>query len=217
MASEIEICNLALSNIRAGSINSLTESSLQAQICKLKYPFVRDRCLAETQWSFNRAIVALASLDVDLFNWAYTYSYPNTCLSINRIIPDYEELTGESELVSRLIDTQVLPVSSYRRQISYEVFNVDGVKVIGCNETGIYIDYRVKVTDPNLFSDDFIFAVSHLLAAEIAVPIVGGEMGRQFRSDEIQLYERYLTSAKSLDANDQYIEPGDSEFVTCRR
>ena len=45
MASEVEICNLALSNIRAGSINSLTEGSLQAQICKLKYPILRDLCI----------------------------------------------------------------------------------------------------------------------------------------------------------------------------
>ena len=45
MTSVVDICNLALSNIRAGSINNIDEVSLQAQQCKLKYPFMRDRLL----------------------------------------------------------------------------------------------------------------------------------------------------------------------------
>ncbi len=217
IADEVEICNLALSNIRAGSINSLDESSVQAQQCKLKYSFMRDRCLKDHQWQFNRTIAALASVDVDIFNWAYSYSYPSDCFTIHRIIPEYEEVTGDSELVSRLIDSQVLPVSSYRRQVAYEVFNFDSVRVIGCNETGVRIDYGIKITDPNLFSDDFILALSHLLASEIAIPIVGAEKGRELRSDEIQLYDAYLKSAVTNDKNDGYLESGDSDFVTCRR
>ena len=43
MASEIDICNLALGHIRAGTINSLDEGSVQAKQCKLKYPIMRDQ------------------------------------------------------------------------------------------------------------------------------------------------------------------------------
>ena len=83
MASEIEICNLALGNIRAGSINSFTEGSIQAQQCNLKYSIIRDRCLREIVWSFNRKIEALATLSsVTIFNWAYAYQYPSDCLKI---------------------------------------------------------------------------------------------------------------------------------------
>lgn len=217
MADEVEICNLALSNIRAGSINSLTEKSLQAQICRLKYPFMRDRCLRDAAWQFNRAIKPLSSIDVTIYNWAYAYSYPSDCLKVHRIIPEYEEVTGEASVVSRLIDTQILPITSYRRQVSYEVFNFENTKVIGCNEETLHIDYAVKVQDPNLFSDDFILALSHLLASEIAIPIIGVEKGRQLRSDSVQLYDEYISNAVAADMNDGYLTPNDSEYVTIRR
>ena len=217
MSNEVEICNLALSNIRAGSINSLTEASLQAQICKLKYPFMRDRCLRDAVWNFNRTITALASIDVDIYNWAYAYSYSVNCLKVHRMIPEYEEVTGDADVVSRLVDTQILPITSYRRQVAYEVFNFNNVKVIGSNESGLRIDYAIKITDPNIFSDDFIIALSHLLASEIAIPIIGGEKGQSLRSDSLQLYEQYISSAVESDMNDHYLEPNDSEYVTVRR
>lgn len=217
MADEVEICNLALSNIRAGSINNLNEASLQAQICKLKYSFMRDRCLKDSMWNFNRTIAPLASVDVDIFNWAYSYKYPVNCLKIHRIIPEYEEVTQDADVVSRLIDTQLLPITSCRRQISYEVFNFDSVKVIGCNEDNLRIDYALKITDPNLFSDDFILALSHLLSSEIAIPIVGVEKGSGLRSDSLQLYSEYINTASADDGNDGYLTSNDSEYVTVRR
>lgn len=216
MASEVEVCNLALSNIRAGSINSLDEASLQAQVCKLKYALMRNRCL-KIGWDFNRTISPLASVETIIYNWAYSYSYPVNCFKIHRIVPEYEEITGDASVISRLIDTQVLPITAYRRQVPYEVFNFNGVKIIGTNESNLRIDYSFKVEDPNLFSDDFILALSHLLASEIAVSLVGVEKGRALRSDEIQLYEEYINTAAADDANDKYLEPTESEYVTVRR
>ena len=101
--------------------------------------------------------------------------------------------------------------------INNQIFNFSNVKVIGCNETTLYIDYAKKVEDPNLFSDDFILALSHLLASEIAVPLVGAEKGRQLRSDSLQLYESYINSAAVDDSNESFLESNDSEFVTIRR
>lgn len=218
MSSEVEVCNLALSNIRAGSINSLTESSLSAQVCKLKYPILRDRCLTEIAWGFNRRLVAMQLLTTEIFNWTYAYKYPVDCLKIHRLVGAHEQLlNADADVISRLIDSQLLPLNDIRRQIPYEVFNFNNGKVIGTNETELYIDYAVKIEDPNLFSADFILALSHLLASEIAIPIIGAELGRQLRSDSLQIYTEYLNSALSNDLNDQYFEPAESEFVTVRR
>lgn len=218
MASEVEIYNLALSNIRGGSVNSLTEPSLQRQVCSLKYPILRDRLLRELPWQFNRKIVALAELTTEVFNWAYAYQYPTDCLKIHRIIGAYEELPrADAGVINRLIDTQVLPIRDVRRQVSYEVFNFSDNRVIGANESDLRIDYAAKVTDPNLFSDDFIMALSHLLASEIAIPIIGVDQGRQLRSDSLQMYNEYLESAMAADMNDEYLEPRESDFVTVRR
>lgn len=217
MASDVEICNLGLSNIRAGSINSLNENSVQAQVCKLKYNILRDRCLREIPWQFNHMIRPLALVTTDLFNWAYTYSYPVDCLKIRRLIGSYEEIpAGSADVASRLLDSRVLPVRGFRRQIPYEVFNVDGVKLIGSDQPDLRIDFAGKITDPNLFSDDFIMSLSHLISSEVAIPIVGAELGRALRNDSLQLYKQYLASALASDQNDQYLEPRESDFVTIR-
>ena len=217
MASEVEVCNLALSNVRAGSINSLDESSIQAQVCKLKYPILRDRCLREIPWQFNHKLRALASLTTEIFNWSYAYSYPTDCLKVRRLVGSYEELpNGSADVASRLLDSRVLPLKGQRRQIPYEVFNFDNTKVIGSDQPDLRIDFAAKVTDPNLFSDDFIMALSHLLSSELAIPIVGAELGRALRNDSLQIYQQYLSTAIADDQNDQYLIPSESDFVTIR-
>lgn len=217
MASEVEVCNLALSNIRAASINSLNENSLQAQLCRLKYPILRDRCLREIPWQFNRTIRALASHTTEIFNWAYSYQYPVDCLKIHRLVPEWEELPAASaNISSRFLDSRVRPLKDNRRQVPYEVFNFDNNKLIGSDQPNLRADFAVKITDPNLFSDDFVLALSHLLSSELAIPIVGAELGRALRSDSLQLYRQYLASAMAADENDQYLQPKESDYVTVR-
>lgn len=53
MASVIEICNRALSNIgNSRSINSLTEASKEAGQCSLHFDSCRDAALADFDWNF---------------------------------------------------------------------------------------------------------------------------------------------------------------------
>jgi hypothetical protein len=218
MASAVEICNLALSNIRGGSISSLDQSSLQAQTCNLKYPFIRDMMLSETAWGFNRAIETLAVSSTEIFNWAYAYHYPNDCLKINRLIGAQEELANsDADVISRLIDSQILPISNLRNKIPHEIFNFDNEKLIGVNESDLRIDYTIKATNPELFSVTFVMAMSHLLASELAIPIVGAKEGRELRSDSLSIYQSYLSSAMTKDLNEDYEDVPESEYVTVRR
>jgi hypothetical protein len=218
MSSEVEICKLALGNIRAGSIDSLDEPSLAAQQCKLRYSLIRDRMLTETVWSFNRKIKALSVVTTEIFNWAYAYQYPVDCLKIYRLVGAHEELANaDADVISRLLDSQLLPLKDLRTQTPYEVFNFNDNKTIGADEVDLRIDYAAKITDPNLFSVDFILAFSHLLSSELAIPLVGAETGRQLRSDSLQLYKEYLSAAIANDMNEQFESPALSEFETIRR
>ena len=218
MASEVEVCNLALANIRAGSINSLAGTSQQAQICKLKYPFVRDQVLNDLPWQFAHKLKPLELTTDEIFNWANAYQYPADCMQINRLVGPFEETkSDESEVISRLIEEDLRARRELRAQITYEIFNIDDNRVIGTNEPDLRVDYRAEITDPNLFSPPFIMALSHLLASEIAIPIVGAEMGMKLRIDSLQIYTNYIASAMASDMNEQYHPPGDSEFVTTRR
>ena len=217
MTSEVEICNIGLSNIRAGSINSFTEASIQAQQCALKYPILRDRMLKEL-WGFNNKIRALSVLSTEVYNWAYAYQYPTDCLKITRLVGEYEEISaGSADVISRMLDSQLLPVSSYQPTIPYEIFNFDDNKVIASNEANLRIKYAAKVTDPDLFSEDFILALGHLLGAEVAIPLVGAELGRQLRTDELQLYKEYANAAAADDMNESGHEAPLSEYETIRR
>jgi hypothetical protein len=75
----------------------------------------------------------------------------------------------------------------------------------------------MKITDPNLFSPLFIQAFIQLIAAHVAVPIAGAEVGRQLKSDALTLYKSYIAEA-AAETNDQgYIEPIDSEFLDAYR
>lgn len=218
MSSEIEICNLALSNIRAGSINSLDEGSLQSQICSLKYERCRNMVLSTGVWGFARKLVGLGLLTTEVYNWTYSYQYPSDCLKINRLIGSQEQLlNADASTISHMADSGLLQYNELRKKIPYEVFNFTNNKVIGANESDLYIDYVVKVTDPNLFTEAFELALSHLLGAEIAVPIVGVENGRQLRSDCLTMYKEYLATAEADDLNETQSTPLPSEYETVRR
>lgn len=214
MASEVEICNLALSGIRAGSINSLNETSLQAQQCKLKYSLLRDMLLRDVPWNFAHKTDALALLTDDLFNWVYAYQYPSDCLYVNRLILNFEEFGSSGVTRSRHIEDLYTP--DLNKQVKYEIQNVSNNRVIAANEPELRISYRMRVTDPNLFDTLFIQVFVKLLESELAIPIVGAEVGRQLRSDALQLYEAYLLEATASNGNEGYTESVDSDFITIR-
>jgi hypothetical protein len=220
MSSVIDICNLALSNIRSQSINSLEEASLQAQTCRLKYPILRDMMLNDYSWGFARKIRPLVLTETVIFNWAYAYDYPQDCMNINRLILGYEKVDQTTQLSgsqqSYYSDADLLDPSQLRDQVPYEIFNFDN-KVIGVNQPEVRIDYRSRVTNPELFTVPFVMALSYLLASEVAVPIVGAELGRALRKDSLDLYEVYLNNAISNDQNEKYLPVLDSEYVTARR
>jgi hypothetical protein len=91
------------------------------------------------------------------------------------------------------------------------------VKVIVSDAPDLRVDYRSKIEDPNLFTNEFRMTLSHLMASEIAVPIVGAEMGRQLRSDSFQIYTRYLNAAIASNSNERHTAVPESEFITVRR
>lgn len=217
MANEVEICKMALSIIQERSINSLNETGVPAQICKLWYPKTRDMLLRMHNWGFANKITTLAELDETVFNWSYVYAYPTDCLKINRLIPDMAYYpTDETSTAYTLYELDIVP--DIRKQIDYlKMVNADGELIIVANYSDLRIDYRAQVTDPNLFDATFTLALSHFLAANIAVGIVGSTQGRQLRADNLQIYSELVREAMAEDHNEKHIQAPTSEFVTIRR
>ena len=113
MTSEVEICKLALSHIRAGNINSLNDNTAQAQYCRLHYPILRDQLLENSPWQFGQSIRTLSLLTEEVHGWAYVYQYPSDCWLIDLLVTD--------------------PVVPRDVTIPYQIFNVDDNKVIVTN------------------------------------------------------------------------------------
>ena len=94
---------------------------------------------------------------------------------------------------------------------------MDGTKVIGSDLSESYLQYTMDVTDTTLFDDNFVEAFAWYLAAQIAVPIVGAEKGREMRRDALQLYTSFMTEAKANNANERSRKPpADSDTTLLR-
>ena len=216
MASIVETCNLALSHIRAQSINSLIESSIPAQQCKLHYAILRDQMLKDTKPQFARRIDALAVRFDEVFNWAYAYQYPSDCLDIVRLIPNFEEVEqGNAYIYSPYRDPD-LRQPNLHLAVEYQVQNIGGDRVIASNTTEARIEYIVRVEDPNLYGPQFILAQSHLMASALAIPLVGGEQGLTMQARNLQIYQQYVDATVASNYNEQYTDVPDSEFITVR-
>ena len=148
--------------------------------------------LEDVAWQFAHKVKPLSLLTLESVSYGHVYQYPSDCLKVNKLI-----VNGHTV-------------------VDYEVQVIDDTKVIVSDQPELYVDYRSKTKDPNLFTTQFRMTLAHLLASEIAVPIVGAEMGRQLRSDSFKIYNRYLNAAIASNSNERRVTIPESDFITIR-
>jgi len=142
MASEVQICNLALSKVGDEQITSLTENKKAARLCNLVYEPLRDSVLRAHFWNFAVERVALAkSTDTPAYEYSAKFALPTDFL--------------------RLIDTNLLDT---------ETFKVEGLFVLANSDT-VSVRYVKRVEDPNQFDWLFIEALAARMAAELAIAL----------------------------------------------
>lgn len=207
---------MALAQIGVKSINSLDESSLAAQLCKLYYNKLRDSMLTSLNWNFSRSIDLLPLTTDEVFNWVYVYQYPVNCLKIYRLIPDYETLNSESSGLrprAALEETDRIEIE----EPEYQIFNINGDKRIATNYENVRIEYNKAVTDTNLFPLNFQLALASLLASTIVVQLADVKEGLALQRNTMQQYMAYRQQAMVDDANEMNYNIPDSEFIRIRR
>lgn len=221
MASKVDICNRALANIRAQSINSLSEDSLEAQYCSLFYDSSLEFLIADTPWNFTKKQIALGLATDDLFSWVYAYQYPSDCLVINQLLSQRNKLSassaGNAIRPDYYDDNPLNDFSGNLPRVKFEVINNLNNLVIGANEPDLWIDYQIRVDDPNKFPSHFTLAFTWYLSSQIAMPIIGGNTGRATRKDALDMYQATINSAIASNANERYNgAPRESEFILGR-
>lgn len=196
----VQICNTALARIGVGSfIDSLTESSQEAQVCLLFYEQTRDKVLRESHWPFARAYQQLALVGEGkdtpwAAQWTYAYRYPTDALNIWRILTPL----GKQETV-------LAPFEVGRDNIGRLIFT---------DVKDATVEYTKRVDDPAQFDPAFTSALSWLLAAEIAMPLsqVDG-----LRKQAMQMYQAERDVAQRVAANEgEPLRDIDTEFLNTR-
>lgn len=159
MASEKDICNLALQRIGQFSpITALSDDSDYANMASRAYPVVRDALLERHAWNFATSRVSMPKVDVALNGWASAYALPSDCISVLAVHHATER--GHEPCTYEWVIESVG---------SHNVLFTD------CNDA--VIKYIKRVPESGMFSPMFVDALAWLLAAELAGPIVKGDTG----------------------------------------
>jgi hypothetical protein len=197
MASEVQICNMALSNIGVSAfIESMGEASLAAQTLSIWYAPTLDKVLSDIRWPFATKRAALQDIGSPPDGWGYRYRYPNDCVFARGLV-----LPG----MALLPEAVKIP------------FNVesDGAngKAIVTNEPEAILEYTMRFTETGLFPPPFVDAFAWALAARVAAPITSdmakGEAAGNF-------YQMALRRAASNELSEGHATQSASGFVSGR-
>ncbi len=83
MASEVSICNQALSRVGGSLITSLSDSSTEARLCDANYAAIRDALIEAHDWTFAITRIDLpASTTSPANGYANAFTIPSTVLRI---------------------------------------------------------------------------------------------------------------------------------------
>lgn len=190
MASEADICNLALAllgdDATVASIDP-PEGSPQATHCARFYPMARDNLQTLHEWGFCTRRAALAQLAATpLYGWAVSYALPPR---LARVI----EVTGPGGE----------PIEDYQLESAS-----DGSGVLYANATGALMRYVEFVADPARFTPGFTDALTWLLASMLAGPLLKGEMGAGAAKRCLDyFYGVKLPQARAIDAAQRHGKP----------
>jgi hypothetical protein len=191
MASQVEICNLALVRLGESKITAMSDDAKAAILLSSIWDLIVDEVLQAHPWNFAVVRAQLEAED-SAPDWGYAYEYalPSDCLRFLGINED--------------------PDINYRIEAG-----VDGKSVFCDEDSPINVMYVTAIDDPELFDPTFVSALAWRLAAELAFPLttnpnlVNAMMGA---------YQNSLPSAKTLDSvEDGYREISGSPWTDARR
>ena len=204
MATEVDICNLALAHLGDdATIASLSppEGSAQAEKAARFYPIARNTLLEMHTWNFasKRGNLALTTNTLD--QWDYAYVAPADMMSPVAVISP----SAQNDYATRMSagDTPGGITSNYAPtivagQYTPQQFSIEG-NLIYTNQENAMLRYQAFITDPSLFSPLFVMTLSWHLASMLAGPVIKGDQGAAEAKRCTQVMVNYLSTAKQSD------------------
>lgn len=187
MASDVDICNLALAHLGQDPIQSLTQRGNAAAQCNAVYKVCVEAVLRGYDWKFASTIRPLSLITDETLernDWSYAYTYPPDCLAVRELV----KAAGE----------KAVPFDTGH---TYD----DETKVIFTSRENAKARYTRRITNPELYPADFVVALSWYIAATIALPVT---RKRTVQADAWKMFSSVMPQAQVTSANE-----GTSEFV----
>lgn len=221
MASQIEICNLALTRLGQAPIGDLNEGSNPANYCNQLWNPVRRAALRSHPWNFALLVIknlvyapgsptpatALADpnfpLDIPGNQTGFTYAYvmPTDCVRVVRVI--------DPALANVFLS------SGTGFDDNFDAFNFDSTRfgffdppetfelrsggLLCSNIPCAGLKYIFDVTDTSKFDDRFVEALSYRLAMDLAMPITGSP---QITQQMAQMFTSSIQAARLADGQE---------------
>ena len=151
MASQVEICNMALLQLGAARINSISDNSDEARLCSAFYNQTVDLVSVDGKWPTTITRQDLSQTDnTPEFDFTYEYQLPTVpfCLSVVSIDGDVE-------------------------------YVIEGDKLL-TDESTASIKYIARLTNPQAYGPHLTQAIVNKLTATLAYPI-SAQVGVQDR------------------------------------
>lgn len=179
MATQVGICNEALSEIAADPINSIGEASSSAFYCRMHYDSVLAEVLTWTDWEWAIRRATLAAQPNDRKGeWIYRYGRPADMAEVIRVLP----------AVDRQVDN--LPVVGPYAFPAWDALgNLPFAAASGSiytNVAGAMLEYQVNAVDPAVIDPLTARAAALELASRLAMPL---KKSRNLKGDLIKLAE----------------------------
>lgn len=208
MASEVDICNLALGHLGdTATVASLDppEGSAQAEHCARFYPIARDSLLEMHPWGFATKRVQLAQLGTGWPEWDYSYAQPSDALNIIAVLPP--DASDDYSMGLNYANVPLAAGGSYvPKEFSCEI-DANGADVIYTDQQDAVLRYTALVTDTTKFSPLFVMSLSWHLASMLAGPILKGDAGAAESKRCTAMMQAYLAKATESDAGQRRINP----------
>lgn len=175
MASTVEICNLALGWLGCNLIISIDDDTVEASLCKVNFPLLRDAVLEARAWTFASKRTTLPPTvggvpAEEVFGYASRFTLPSDCI---RVL-----MAGSTP--------------NFYDRLFWEKENDEILANVGI----LYIKYVWRITDPTKFSSSFVQALAARLASDLCIPLTEN---RNLQADMWTLYQNKLADAAATD------------------
>lgn len=197
MSNKIEICNAALLQIAANTIENLSENTREATVCNAIYSINFDSALRDVDWSFARkGPVVLTQLSETSDEFDYVYSLPADCIEFREIYN-----------VAKANDTDLIP---FKRAVSQS----GDTQIILTDEYQAKGIYTKRIENESVLDPLFVSAFTLRLASSLSYPIQRDE---SLKNSLFKEYLYQIETARRRSKSENFSVPNPAQdYVSSR-